>query len=340
VPIRAPAGQVRVGIVTHEHQERGERGLRLLPYVGRGFLMGGADIIPGVSGGTVALILGIYRRLVTAISHFDLETLRLLGRRQFAKAIERVDLYFLAALGTGIVSGIVLLAGLMHSLLTNASSRPYTLAVFFGMILASSVIVARMVERWNIGALLICAFGAAVAFLITGLPVANAAPTYPYVFFCGAVAICAMILPGISGAYILLLLGMYLHVTGAIKGIPKGDLSVENLTTIAVFMAGCALGLVTFSKILRWLLARHESITLALLGGFMLGSLRKIWPFQRDLTPHVEKLKLKQFANVWPDPIDGTVLMTFGLMLFAALLVLGLNHLGNRGASSPAGGSR
>jgi len=340
VPFRPAAGQVRLGIVTDEQQGRGERGLRLLPFVGRGFLMGGADIIPGVSGGTVALILGIYRRLVTAISHFDLETLRLLRRREIAKAIERVDLYFLSALGLGIGSGIVLLASLMHSLLTQASTRSYTLAVFFGMILASSVIVARMVQRWNTGALVVCALGAAIAFWITGLPVVNVAPTYPYVFFCGAVAICAMILPGISGAYILLLLGMYLHVTGAIKGIPKGDLSPENLTTIAVFAAGCALGLVTFSKILRWLLARHESITLALLGGFMLGSLRKIWPFQRDLTPGVEKLKLKQFVNEWPDPVDGTVLLTFGLLLLAAILVLGLNHLGNRGRSSADGAIR
>jgi len=296
--------------------------------------MGGADIIPGVSGGTVALILGIYRRLVTAISHFDLETLRLVGRREFAKAIERVDLYFLVALGTGIVSGIVLLASLMHSLLTHASTRSYTLAVFFGLILASSVIVARMVRGWNAGTLAVCALGVAIAYSITGLPVADTEPTYLYVLFCGMVAICAMILPGISGAYILLLLGMYIYITGAIKGLPKGDLSVENLTTIAVFCAGCTIGLVTFSKILRWLLAHHESVTLALLGGFMLGSLRKIWPFQRDLTPHVEKLKLKQFANEWPDTFDGTVLLTFGLMLFAAVLVLALNHFSNRGGSS------
>jgi putative membrane protein len=300
----------------------------LLPQVGRGFLMGGADIIPGVSGGTVALILGIYRRLVTAISHFDLVTLRWLGRGELRKAIERVDLYFLMALGLGIGAGIVSLASLMHSLLTHASSRSLTLAVFFGLIVASGVLVGRMVERWGPGTIVICSAGAAFAFWITGLQSVHPDPTYLYVFFCGMVAICAMILPGISGAYILLLLGMYVHVTGAIKGLPRGDVSTENLMTIAVFLAGCTIGLVSFSKVLRWLLSHHESTTMALLCGFMLGSLRRIWPFQRDLTPHEEELKLKVFANEWPGAFDGRVLLTVGLVLLAAGFVFGLNRIG------------
>jgi len=304
-----------------------ERFKDLLPHVGRGFLMGGADIIPGVSGGTVALILGIYRRLVTAVSHFDLETLRLLRRGELGQAIRRVDLYFLMALGLGIGVGIVSLASLMHSLLTQSATRSLTLAVFFGLIVASGVLVGRMVERWGPGTILVAAVGTAFAFWITGLQSFHPDPTYLYVFFCGMVAICAMILPGISGAYILLLLGMYVHVTGAIKGLPRGDVSTENLMTIAAFLAGCAIGLVSFSKLLRWLLSRHESTTMALLCGFMLGSLRRIWPFQRDLTPHEEELKLKLFANEWPAVIDGRFWLVLGLGVVAAALVFGLNRI-------------
>jgi putative membrane protein len=121
---------------------------------------------------------------------------------------------------------------------------------------------------------------------------------------------------------------MYVHVTGAIKGLPRGDLSAQNLMTIAVFLAGCAIGLVSFSKLLRWLLAHHESTTMALLCGFMLGSLRRIWPFQRDLTPHEEELKLKLFANEWPQAIDGRFWLVLGLVLLAAAFVFGLNRIG------------
>ncbi|MHC4516906.1 MAG: DUF368 domain-containing protein, partial [Planctomycetota bacterium] len=227
----------------------------------RGFLMGGADIIPGVSGGTVALILGIYRRLVNALSHFDLTFIGHLKRFELLQAARHMDLRFLAALGTGILVGIVSLAGLMHHLLTDDRLRPLTLAMFFGLILASGVLVGRLVDRWSTGSVTMAIAGIAIAYWITGLQSAAIEASYPYVFLCGMIAICAMILPGISGAYILLLLGMYLHVTGAIKGLPKGDVSVENLTTIAVFCAGCVVGLLSFSKLLRWLLARFTSPT-------------------------------------------------------------------------------
>jgi putative membrane protein len=306
-----------------------------LPHIGRGFLMGGADIIPGVSGGTIALILGIYRRLVAAISHFDLEFLGHVRGGKLKQAAAHVDLWFLAALGSGIATGIVSLASLMHSLLTHEATRSPTLAVFFGLILASGVIVGQMVDRWSVTAVLVCTGGAAFAFWITGLQATSVEPSYPYIFLCGMVAICAMILPGISGAYILLLLGMYLHVTGAIKGLPKGQLTQENLLTIFVFLTGCTVGILTFSKILRWLLAHYESVTMALLCGFMLGSLRKIWPFQRDLTPHLEELKLKQYDNVLPAQVDSRVAVVLVLAVVAAGFVFLLDWLSKGGRREP-----
>jgi putative membrane protein len=304
-----------------------------LAQLGRGFLMGGADIIPGVSGGTVALILGIYRRLVTALSRFDLGFVRRVRRGELLEAARHVDLRFLIALGCGILVGIVSLASLMHHLLTDEHLRPLTLAAFFGLILASGVLVGRRVGRWSGTTAALAAGGTALAFWITGLESVVVEASYPYLFFCGSVAICAMILPGISGAYILLLLGMYLHVTGAIKGLPRGELSADNLLTIAVFCAGCAVGLLIFSKLLRWMLARYTGPTMALLGGFMIGSLRKIWPFKRDLTPEIVELKLKRFANIWPDSIDGQVAAAVGIMLVAAGLVFLLDRLARGGAS-------
>jgi putative membrane protein len=284
-----------------------------------------------VSGGTIALILGIYRRLVTALSRFDLTFVDLVRRGAFLQAARHVDLRFLVGLGCGIVIGIVSLASLMHLLLTDERLRPLTLAGFFGLILASGVLVGRRVERWSFAALVLAVAGTALAFWITGLQGTAAEPTYPYVFLSGAIAICAMILPGISGAYILLLLDMYEHVTGAIKGLPRGELTADNLLTIVTFCCGCALGLLLFSKLLRWLLARYTSATLALLGGFMIGSLRKIWPFKRDLTPDVDELKLKQFANVVPDTLDGRVALAIGIAVVAAGLVFLLDHVSRRG---------
>ncbi len=302
-----------------------------LANAGRGLLMGGADIIPGVSGGTVALILGIYERLVTAISRFDLALLRHLRHGQFRAAARHVDLRFLLALGCGIATGIVGLASVMNYLITTPATRPYTLAAFFGMILASGVLVGRMVGRWDIAKACFCIAGATAAFWITGLtPTAISNPLALYVFVCGVIGICAMILPGISGAFILLLLGMYVYVTDALKalkGIHSGEFTVEHLLTIVIFAAGCAVGLLSFSKILRWLLSRHGAQTMAVLCGFMLGSLRKIWPFQRDLTQGVHEFKLKQFQNFVPDAVDGVVLSVIAVTALAMAGVFVLDWL-------------
>ncbi len=296
-------------------------------HAARGLLMGGADIIPGVSGGTMALILGIYNRLVTAISHVDGKLLGHLHQRRWSDAAQHLDLRFLIALGAGIATGIVGLGGVMHWLLEDFTQ--FTLAAFFGLIAASSLLVGRMIKQWTPDIIALIAIGAAIALWIVRQP----ALTHPpdalwYVFFCGVVGICAMILPGISGAFILLILGKYHDITGIIKDTLKLHITTQNVLTVLVFVAGCTIGLICFAKFLRWLLGKHESRTMAVLCGFMLGSLWKIWPFQRDLTPGEEKFKLKQFEHLAPSELtfDGQFWITIGIAIAAALFVIGLDR--------------
>jgi len=298
-----------------------------LAQVARGFLMGGADIIPGVSGGTVALILGIYDRLIRAISHFDVTFIRHIRKRQWTDAALYIDLRFLITLGCGIVLGIGGLATLMHHLLEH--HLQITFAAFFGLIVASSFLVAQMVQRWTLSALLGLAGGAAAALVIVGLPLLESPPAGDgYVFLCGTVAICAMILPGISGAFVLLILGKYSDITGLLEDVLHGDISIAGLVTIGVFCTGCLVGLLSFSKVLRWLLARHESQTMAILCGFMIGSLRKIWPFKRDLTPTITEFKHnKRFENIWPEQFDGETLLAIGVAAAAVIFVLLLDRV-------------
>ena len=177
--------------------------------------MGGADIIPGVSGGTMALILNIYQRLVTAISRFDLTLLSLLKEKKWKRAAAHVDFRFLLFLGFGVVLGIGSLASVMHYLLLE--QREPTSAAFFGLIAASSVLVARMIPRWRVSEGLLAAIGAVIAYVVVGLPLLTNPPdSYLYLFGAGVIAICAMILPGISGAFILVILGKYDDITGMI----------------------------------------------------------------------------------------------------------------------------
>jgi len=253
--------------------------------------MGGADIIPGVSGGTVALIVGIYERLVTAISHCDLHLIGLVREKSWKAAADYLDLRFLVALGFGILTGIASLATLTNYLLNEHAAVTYSL--FFGLILASSVLVGRMVDRWNLAVVGLLCGGAAFAYWLVGqLPAVPPEGNW-YLFLCGAVAICAMILPGISGAFIMVIMGKYADVTGAISALTHGEATTQTFLTLGIFAVGCLLGLLSFSKILRWLLARHEAATMATLCGFMFGSLRKIWPFKQDVSmQYLESLGL------------------------------------------------
>ncbi len=240
----------------------------------RGLLMGAADIVPGVSGGTVAFITGIYDRLLASIRAFDLQCVRLVLRGNIKMAWQHVDGIFLSALLLGIATSILTLAQLVSWLLHTYPVQLW--AFFFGLVLASALVLLRQIDAWNTQRILSLACGAAIALWIALSPVANLDIGLAGVFLSGFIAICAMILPGISGSFILVLLGMYSTVLSALKSF--------DLLFIAVFAAGAVAGLMVFSRFLHWLLQRAHAATMALLTGFLFGSLVVVWPWKQVLT--------------------------------------------------------
>lgn len=239
----------------------------------RGVLMGAADIVPGVSGGTMAFITGIYDRLLGSIRAFDLELLRMLLRADVRAAWAHVDGNFLLALFAGIATSIVTLARGISWLL---EFHPVPLwAFFFGLILASALVLLRQVEAWHPLRLLAMLAGTAIAAGIALSPMLSLDVGLAGVFVAGFIAICAMILPGISGSFILVLLGMYGPTLAAVKGL--------DLAYLAVLAAGAGCGLLCFSRLLHWLLHRFHQATMSLLTGFLFGSLLVVWPWKRTL---------------------------------------------------------
>lgn len=289
----------------------------------KGFCMGVADIIPGVSGGTVAFIMGIYDQLVDAIRSFDAEALRRLLRLDFSGFLAHVHLRFLLPLLAGIAVAILSTARLMHHLLDNHPVQIWSL--FFGLIGASIVVVGRHIKPLSTANLLILALGTAFAYWIVGLIPVETTNALWFVFLCGAVAICAMILPGISGAFILLILGKYHYVTGALKN----PFLPENLAVIAVFCAGCAVGITGFSRLLHWLLQRWHAATVAGLTGFMLGAMRKIWPWKETLETRIVSGKelVIRAENVLPPALDASFWAACALMAAGLAAVLLLERL-------------
>ncbi len=305
----------------------GGDGLRMdIVNVLRGFCMGAADTVPGVSGGTVALILGHYRRLIEAVSRVDQRFVKLVTAMRWVEAWKHIDGRFLLSIGAGIAAGIVTLAGLMHWMLEH--HLPQTFAVFFGLIVASIVIVRRYIRRWTVGAYLGCGVGIAVAIVIGRLSPTDGGDSLLYLFLSASVAICAMILPGISGAFILLLLGVYHPITGLIKDAAKGDIDLHALVHMGVFAAGCLFGLLAFSKLLRWLLEHHRCLTMATLIGLMIGSVQKLWPLQLP-TPETAALEMKErvMRIVPPRDYEGSITVLVVLAVAAAAVVLVLDHL-------------
>ena len=235
--------------------------------------MGAADIVPGVSGGTVAFITGIYGRLLGSLRAFDLTCVRQLFRGDIKGAWNHVDGSFLLALLLGIATSILTLARFLSWLLAN---HPVPLwAFFFGLILASALILLRQVEKWSPRRVLSLFAGIAIAVAIGLSPVTGLDATTPAIFLSGFLAICAMILPGISGSFILVLLGMYGVVLTAVKSL--------DIAFITVFALGAAAGLMCFSRFLHWLLSRYHEATMALLTGFLFGSLTVVWPWKHVL---------------------------------------------------------
>lgn len=243
-----------------------------------GFTMGLADSVPGISGGTVALILGIYERLVTAISRCDAEFFKLVFTGKWLRAAKHIDLLFLVVLLAGIGCGIACFSHVVLHLLENQLIG--TFAVFFGLILASAIFVFRTLHTRGVPALLGILAGAAFGYWVVGLDALGGSLALPYVFFSGVVAICAMILPGISGSYILIILGEYHIILERVRSVASFKFVTEDLMILATFAMGCALGLILFSKALKWLLKHYHNVTLAVMCGCMIGSIRSLWPFQ------------------------------------------------------------
>ena len=243
----------------------------------KGACMGGADVIPGVSGGTIAFITGIYDEFVGSIAKVDTEAVKLLLKGNIRDFWNHINGWFLLSVGAGIGVSVVALAGLMQMLLSTFPIQ--TWAFFFGLIVASSIFILRGISGWKVREVLLVIFG-----VILGTTVCTLSPTQTpdalwFIFISGAIAICAMILPGISGSFILLILGKYQYIMGAISGLVAGEEFGRNLTIIAVFMTGAVVGILGFSKFLHWLLARWNKETLIVLAGFIIGSLVKVWPW-------------------------------------------------------------
>ncbi|MDR0969034.1 MAG: DUF368 domain-containing protein [Lentimicrobiaceae bacterium] len=240
----------------------------------KGIAMGAADVVPGVSGGTIAFITGIYERLLDAIKSVNLSNMKLFFKGKFKAFWRNIDGAFLLSLLSGIALSLFTLAHLMTYLLDH---YPILLwSFFFGLILASTVFVGKDV-RWNWKTILFFLLFTIVAFFVTSptnVPL-NSENSYWYLFLCGAIAICAMILPGISGSFILVLLGQYYFVLEAVKEL--------NIVVILVFGTGALIGILAFSNILSWLFKHFKMLTLASLTGFMFGSLNKIWPWKETV---------------------------------------------------------
>lgn len=290
--------------------------------------MGAADVVPGVSGGTIAFISGIYDQLLTAIANLPAAALLLL-KGQIKQAWAHAHANFLLTLLGGILASILSFARLISWLMQH---EPIALwSFFFGLVLISCFYVGREIKRWSITRWLAFAAGTAMAWYITIAAPVSWGQDMLSIFFAGAIAICAMILPGISGSFLLLLMGLYGYILSAVKNLELG--------IILVFAAGCACGLLLFARLLKTLLDNFRDVALALLTGFMLASLNKVWPWRQALEV-IEKsggeLLVVRDEKLWPWQYaaqtghSSELLLAIALACCGALLVFSLERYANR----------
>lgn len=289
----------------------------------KGMAMGAADIVPGVSGGTIALIAGIYERLINALGSIGPSLWRVFRQEGGVKGLlavwRQVDATFLLCLLLGIATSFATLAGIIKHLLDN---QPLLIwSFFFGLVIATVVLLLSEIKHWNAARVALFITGIVTAVTISSLPILTTAPSLPYLFFAGAIAICAMILPGVSGSFILLLLGAYNAVLEAVN--------TMNLSVIFTVMAGMATGLLLFTRALKWLLSHYYQGTLALLTGFIAGSLVKVWPWKVDALGTLNSEAIHNVAP-WQYPTGAQWLVTLSLMLLGAILVSALSWWGHQ----------
>ncbi|AOR25328.1 membrane protein (DUF368) [Formosa sp. Hel3_A1_48] len=289
----------------------------------KGMAMGAADVVPGVSGGTIAFISGVYEELIATLNSINLNSLKTLKLQGVSATWKRINGNFLLALFGGILLSILSLSKLVAWLLHE---EPVLLwAFFFGLVLASIIFVLKKINQWNSAVFLGLILGGVFAYQLTQLNALGNSDSNWYLFLSGAIAICAMILPGISGAFILVILGSYANVLQALND--------KDIAKITIFMTGALIGILSFSRLLKWLFKRFKNMTLAVLTGFMIGALSKIWPWKKTLSFRENSdgisVPLKEQC-IAPFSFDGDpqLLSAIGLMLFGFLMIFFLEKIG------------
>ena len=289
----------------------------------KGMAMGAADVVPGVSGGTIAFISGIYEELLNSISSFNFSLINVFKNEGFKSVWIKVNGNFLVSLFVGILISVLSLAKLIESMLEN---HPIVIwSFFFGLVLASIIYIGKQITKWTKGSVLCLILGAILAFYITTLnPMVSVNSSPWFLFFAGMIAICAMILPGISGSFILVLLGAYKPVLNA--------LNTKDFVSIIIFLVGAVLGLLSFSKILKWLFSTYKNYTLSTLTGFIIGSLNKIWPWKETISWRTNSKGMEvpfNTASVSPFSFEGDnqLLISIFLMLIGFGLIILLEKL-------------
>ena len=302
---------------------------RALELVAYGFSMGTANVIPGVSGGTMALIHGIYDELVEAINSADTKFVALLLRGRWKEAFQRLHWRFLVPLAVGVGLAVVSLAKVVPYLLVHYRA-PVT-AFFVGLILASAISMSRDLPRWGLGEVVALTLATGLAYWVVGLIPVQTPIALWFMFLCGFLSFMAMLLPGISGAFVLLVLGKYAYLLGLIRDLVY-HLRFQALLPLFVFGLGALAGLVGLARIMAYLLEHARTVTMAGLIGLMLGSLRKLWPWREVVeTMRVgHKVVPVREVNRLPDALDGTFVAVLVCLLAGAALVLVLDRLAKR----------
>ena len=287
----------------------------------KGMAMGIAEVIPGVSGGTIAFLTGIYEQLLNSIKAFGPTLITDFKEGGFAQIWKSIDGNFLSVLAIGMVTGLVVgVFGVTH-LLENYPE--FLWAFFFGLIISSTIYIGRQVAQWGIGEVVALLVGTVVAYYITVASPAQGNEALWFVFIAGAIAISALILPGISGSFMLLLMGMYSFIIPTVKE-ALSTFETQSLIVVFVFGLGCLTGLMTFSRVLSWTFKNYRMKTLALLTGFMLGSLNKLWPWRNvistrenskgEIVPFIEKSVFPANYDGDPQVVGVVVIMIIGFL--------------------------
>jgi len=295
----------------------------------KGFAMGAANVIPGVSGGTIALITGIFERLILAIKSFDAVAIKLFFTGKIKDFIKHTDLYFLISVFFGMIVSVVSLAKLLEFLF--AAYPVFVWSFFFGLILASVYYVGKTIEKWKISVIITFIIGAAFAVLISMLNPATQNDSFWYLIICGVVAICSMILPGLSGSFVLILLGNYELVM--IQAVSNFDFHI--LIPVAI---GAVVGLIAFSHILSWIFKKYKDQTIAILTGFILGSLSILWPWKDaiykidvngDYILNKGERIIQGYSKFLPESFTNEVIIAILLMIIGIISIAVIEKLAN-----------